>query len=212
MLVGRFPQQDQFLKLALLAVLIAVLIWSGIGPTDRFTWALEVLPVVAAIGILLATNRRFPLSPLSCWAVFLFGVILCIGGHWTYAEVPAGLWVRDALGLSRNHYDRLGHFAQGFFPAILTREVLLRTSPLRPGKWLGFLVSAVCLAISASFEFCEWAAALATGSAADAYLATQGDPWDTQWDMFLALIGSILAQLFLRNKLQRQLWDRGWMK
>lgn len=207
----RTENKDHPVQLGLLSGLLAVLVWSGIGPVDRFTWVLEIIPVVAAIALLVATHRRFPLTPLSYGSVFLFGVILCIGGHWTYARVPPGLWLKDAFDLSRNHYDRLGHFCQGFFPAILTREVLLRTSPLRPGKWLSFLVSATCLAISASFEFCEWAAALATGSAADAYLAMQGDQWDTQWDMFLALNGSIVAQLFLRKRLQRQLHDRGWM-
>jgi putative membrane protein len=185
------------LPLALLAASLAVLVWSGVGPKDRFTWWLEVAPVLIAIPILLATWRRFPLTPLLQILIFLHAVVLMIGGHYTYAEVPAGFWVRDALGLARNPYDRLGHFVQGFEPAILAREVLIRTSPLRPGKWLFVLVLCVCLAFSAFYEIIEWWAAAASGDEAAAFLGTQGDVWDSQWDMFLAGCGAVLAQALL---------------
>ena len=132
-------------------------------------------------------------------------LILILGGHYTYAQVPLGFWVQDWLGFARNHYDRLGHFAQGFVPAILVREILLRTSPLRRGRWLFFLVTATCLAISACYELIEWWAALAGGEAADAFLGTQGDVWDTQWDMFLALLGALTAQLLLGRAHDRAL-------
>ena len=195
--------------LILLALTAAVLLWSGIEPHDRTTWWLEVLPVLIVAPILLFTWRRFPLTPLLYWLIFLHAVILMVGGHYTYARVPLGFWVQDLLDLSRNHYDRLGHFAQGFVPAMVAREVLLRRSPLRPGKWLFFLVSSVALAISAFYEFTEWWAALIGGSAADEFLATQGDVWDTQWDMFLALLGAITAQLTLGRVQDRMLRSLG---
>jgi putative membrane protein len=141
--------------LALLAAAAIVLLWSGIQPHDRLTWVLEVSPVLIGVPILLATYARFPLSPLLYRLLFLHAVILMVGGHYTYAEVPLGLWAQDLLGFSRNHYDRLGHFVQGFVPAILAREILLRRSPLRPGKWLFFLVVCVCLAVSAFYELIE---------------------------------------------------------
>ncbi len=145
------------------------------------------------------------MTPLAYRLIFLHAAILMLGGHYTYAEVPLGFWVRDALGLSRNHYDRLGHLAQGFVPAILAREILLRKTPLKPGPWLFFLVTCVCLAISAFYEFVEWWAALASGEAASAFLGTQGDVWDTQWDMFLCLLGALAAQLTLSRVHDRQL-------
>jgi putative membrane protein len=144
-----------------------------------------------------ATRRRFPLTPLAYRLIFVHALILMLGGRYTYAEVPLGFWVKDALGLARNHYDRLGHFAQGFVPAIVAREILIRKTPLRPGRWLFFLVTCVCLAVSAVYELVEWWTAVATGEAATAFLGTQGDPWDTQWDMFLALLGALIAQLAL---------------
>ena len=189
----------------LLVLLALVLAWSGLAPKDRFTWLLEVAPVLIGVPLLIATHRRFPLTPLLYVLLFLHAVLLAVGGRYTYAEVPLGFWVRDALGLARNHYDRLGHFAQGFVPAILAREILLRKTPLRPGRWLFFLVTCVCLAISACYEFVEWWTALATGEAATAFLGTQGDPWDTQWDMFLALVGALVAQLTLARVHDRQL-------
>jgi putative membrane protein len=188
-----------------LAVALLALAVSGIGPKDRLTWLMEVAPVIVAIPVLVATRRAFPLTPLLYALLAVHAAILCLGGHYTYAEVPLGFWVRDALGLARNHYDRLGHLTQGFVPALVAREVLLRTSPLRRGRWLFVLVTAVALAISALYEFVEWGAALALGQSADAFLGTQGDPWDTQWDMFLAFLGAMAAQLTLARAQDRQL-------
>jgi putative membrane protein len=181
----------------LLLIVSGALVVSGLAPYDRTTWWLEVFPVLLGAPILVATYRRFPLTPLVYSLLALHALILIVGGHYTYARVPLGFWVQDALGLARNHYDRLGHFAQGFIPALLVREVLLRTSPLRPGRWLFVLVTAACLAFSASYEFLEWWAALAGGESAAAFLGTQGDVWDTQWDMFLAFVGAMVAQLAL---------------
>jgi putative membrane protein len=178
---------------------------SAIHPHDTFTWFLEVAPILIGVPVLAATYRRFPLTPLLYRLLLVHALILMVGGHYTYAEVPLGFWVRDALGLARNHYDRLGHFAQGFVPAILAREILLRRSPLRPGKWLFFLVTCVCLAVSACYEFVEWWTAVLTGDSATAFLGTQGDPWDTQWDMFLALVGAVTAQVTLSRVHDRQL-------
>jgi putative membrane protein len=155
--------------------------------------------------LLIATHRRFPLTPLVYRLLFGHALILILGGHYTYARVPAGFWLQDALDLARNHYDRLGHLAQGFVPAMLAREILRRRSPLRPGGWLFFLTTCVVLAISASYEFIEWGVALVMGMDADAFLATQGDVWDTQWDMFLALLGGLAAQTLLSRLHDRQL-------
>jgi len=192
-------------QLFLLAAVVSLLVLSGIGPRDRLTWVLEVTPVLIAVPVLAATYASFPLTPLAYRLIALHAVILMIGGHYTYAEVPAGYWVRDLLGLARNHYDRLGHFAQGFVPAVLAREVLLRRTPLRPGGWLFFLVVCVCLAISAFYELIEWWSAVVLGQGADAFLGTQGDHWDTQWDMFLALVGAVAAQLTLGSVHDRAL-------
>ncbi|HEV2855062.1 MAG TPA: DUF2238 domain-containing protein [Thermoanaerobaculia bacterium] len=191
--------------LILLALAAAALIVSGIHPYDRTTWVLEVAPILIGAPILIATYRRFPLTLLLYRLLFLHALILMLGGHYTYARVPLGFWVRDLMGFARNHYDRLGHFAQGFVPAILAREVLLRRTPLRPGGWLFFLVTCVCLAFSATYEFIEWWSAVLGGSAADAFLGTQGDVWDTQWDMFLALVGAVTAQLTLARVHDREL-------
>ena len=191
--------------IALLGAIVALLILSGIAPRDRLTWVLEVTPVIIAAPLLASTYRRFPLTPLLYRLIVLHAIILMVGGHYTYAEVPAGYWVSDLLGLARNHYDRLGHFAQGFVPAMIAREVLLRRTPLRPGAWLFFLVACVCLAISALYELIEWWSAVVLGQGADAFLGTQGDPWDTQWDMFLALVGAIVAQLALGRVHDRSL-------
>ncbi len=189
----------------LLVLTVAALVVSGIRPYDRLTWVLEILPVLIAGGILVATFRRFPLTPLAYRLIFLHALLLIVGGHYTYARVPVGLWAQETFGLARNHYDRLGHFAQGFVPAIAAREVLLRRSPVGRGKWLFLFVTAICLAASACFELGEWAAATTLGADADAYLATQGDPWDTQWDMFMALIGAVCSQLALGRLHDRQL-------
>ena len=195
--------------LILLLVVAVGLAWSGLAPYDRTTWWLEIFPILIGAPILIATHRRFPLTPLLYTLLAIHAVILMVGGHYTYARVPLGFWAQEAFGLARNHYDRLGHFAQGFIPAILAREILLRTSPLRPGKWLFVLVAAVCLAFSACYEFFEWAAAVTGGESADAFLGTQGDVWDTQWDMFLALIGALVSQLVLSRVHDRALAKLG---
>ncbi|HEX2451386.1 MAG TPA: DUF2238 domain-containing protein [Gemmatimonadales bacterium] len=191
-----------------LAIVLAVLVWSGIRPHDRFTWFLEVAPVLIGLPIVLATYGRFPLTPLLATLLTIHAVILMVGGKYTYAQVPAGFWVQEWLGLARNHYDRLGHFAQGFVPAILAREILWRRSPLRGSRWLGFVVVSICLAFSAFYELIEWWTAMASGEAAEAFLGTQGDPWDTQWDMFLALVGAISSVALLHRLHDRQLAGR----
>ncbi len=160
---------------------------------------------MVGVVVLAATYGRFRFSRLAYGMMWMHAVVLLIGAHYTYAEVPLFNWIRDTFELARNHYDRIGHLAQGFFPAIVAREILLRRSPLRPGKWLFFLVVTVCLSISAFYEMLEWWVAVATGDSATAFLATQGDVWDTQWDMFLALCGAIAAQLLLARRHDRSL-------
>ena len=199
------PNRRNHEPLVLLTVGMVALAASAVRPFDRVTWLLEVFPILLAVPVLIATYPRFRLTPLVYRLIFVHALILMFGGHYTYARVPLGFWVQDLLDLSRNHYDRLGHFAQGFIPAILVREILLRRSPLVPGRWLFFLVAAVCLALSASYEFIEWWAALAGGEAAEAFLGTQGDVWDTQWDMALALVGAVTAQLMLGRRHDREL-------
>ena len=189
----------------LLGVGVALLALSAVHVHDRFTWFLEVVPALIALPLLVFTYRRFPLTPLAYRLILLHACILMLGGHYTYAEVPLGYWIKDAFGFARNHYDRIGHFAQGFVPAILAREILLRKTPLKSGGWLFFLVTCVCMAISAFYEFIEWWTALSSGEAADAFLGTQGDPWDTQWDMFLALLGAMIAQITLSRYHDRQI-------
>jgi putative membrane protein len=183
--------------IVLIALTIAALLVSGINPYDRATWALEVFPVVVAVALLLATYRRFPLTRLAYRLLFVHALILIVGGHYTYARVPAGVWIQDLLELGRNHYDRLGHIAQGFVPAIVVRELLIRLSPLSPGALLWLVVTSICLAFSASYELIEWGVAVVAGGGAVDFLGTQGDPWDAQWDMFLALIGALAAQSLL---------------
>jgi putative membrane protein len=181
----------------LLAVGAAALAWSGIGPYDRLTWVLEVFPIAIGVPVLYATRKRFPLTPLLYRLIFIHALILILGGHYTYARVPLGFWAQDLFGFARNHYDRIGHLAQGFIPAMIAREILLRTSPLKAGKWLFFLVTTTCMSISVTYEFIEWWSALILGGGAAEFLGTQGDVWDTQWDMFLATLGAIAAQLTL---------------
>ncbi len=194
--------------LALLALTTLALALSGRAPYDRTTWWLEVAPVLLGVPILLLTARRFPLTALLVRLLFAHGLILILGGHYSYARVPLGDWLQDFLGFSRNPYDRIGHLAQGFVPAILTRELLLRTSPLRPGRWLFFLCLCVPLAFSAFYEMLEWWAAVAGGESAEAFLGTQGDVWDTQWDMFLAMCGACAALILLARAHDRALGAR----
>jgi putative membrane protein len=188
----------------LLGVGLVALGLSGLAPYERGTWVLEIFPILIAVPILIVTARRFPLTPLVYRLIFLHALVLMLGGHYTYARVPLGVWMQDVFGFARNHYDRIGHFVQGFVPAVVTREILLRRSPLQRGGWLFFLVTCVCLAISAMYEFIEWGTAVLGGQAADAFLGTQGDVWDTQWDMSLALIGALVAQLTLAQLHQQQ--------
>jgi putative membrane protein len=184
---------------------LLVLLWSVINPHDYFTWFLEVFPAIIALPILFFSYKKFPLTPLLYVLILIHAIILMVGGHYTYAEVPAFNWLRHTFDLSRNDYDRVGHFAQGFVPAMIAREILLRKNVVKPGVWLFFIVCSICLAISACYEFVEWWVAVGSGSAAEAFLGTQGDVWDTQWDMFLALVGAICAQLFLKNLHDKQL-------
>lgn len=195
------------LPLFLLIMVLTALAVSFYQPYDHLTWFLETVPVMVGIVVILLTWRNFPLTLLLCGLLSLHALILILGGHYTYARVPLGFWLQDLFDFSRNHYDRIGHIAQGFIPAILAREILLRCSPLIPGKWLFLLVTSVCLAFSAFYEMLEWWTALLSGEAATAFLGTQGDIWDTQWDMFFALIGAIAAQLLLNRWHNRQLVD-----
>lgn len=189
----------------LLILVTVALFGSAIGAHDMLTWFMEVIWVFIGIPLVLWRWKKFPLTTLLCVALVAHALVLIYGGHYTYAETPIGLWARDSFDLARNHYDRFGHFMQGFVPAILVRELLLRTSPLKRGTWLKVLVTCGCLAFSAFFEMIEWWAALIWGGDADAFLATQGDVWDTQWDMFLALCGAILSQMLLSRLHDRQL-------
>ncbi|MDF3058373.1 MAG: rane protein [Rariglobus sp.] len=185
------------------ALLAPVIVWSWIAPHDRLTWWLEAGPVGVAAVVMIALRKRFPLSTLLLVLAWLHCVVLLVGAHYTYARVPAFDWLRELTDGTRNNYDKLGHFIQGFVPAILTREILLRTSPLggpgdgRPSRWLGFLVVSVCLAFSAFYELVEWAVAETSGEAAESFLGTQGYVWDTQSDMALALIGAVSALVIL---------------
>ncbi len=190
--------------LLLFLALIAVGI-SATGPNDRLTWLLEVGPVLVGAPILIFTYRRFPLTNLLYTFLFLHSVILVVGGHYTYAEVPVGNWVRDFSDLSRNHYDLLGHFAHGFVPALLAREILKRCSPLGHSRWLPFLVVCVALSFSALYELIEWWSAVVLGESADQFLGTQGDIWDTQWDMFLALTGASICMIVLSKSHDKSL-------
>jgi len=197
--MDRRRKDIELLHIGLLLFFLASLLWSVINPKDLFTWFLEVLPALIGLAVILITYNRFRLTNLVYVLILIQATILVIGGHYTYAEMPFFNWLRDTFHLARNHYDRLGHFAQGFVPAIISREILLRKSPLQKGKLLSFLVISICLAISASYELIEWGVATATGSAADAFLGTQGDVWDTQWDMLFALCGAVISLLTLRK-------------
>lgn len=185
---------------------------TAIHPHDYPTWWLEVAPIFITVPILVANFNRYTLTPLTYRLLFLHALILMVGGHYTYAEVPLGFWMEDWFGFARNNYDKIGHLAQGFIPAILFRELLLRSSPLRRGKLLFTLLVTCCLAVSASYELIEWAAAVIMGQGADAFLGTQGDPWDTQTDMLMALIGAISAQVLLGRLQDKQLLDSNLKK
>jgi putative membrane protein len=186
-------------------VVLAVLIWSGIGPHAHDVWLLETLPAMLGLGLMTLFWRRFPWTPLAVSLVCVFGVVLCVGGHYTYAHVPLGEWAREAFGLDRNHYDRLGHFLQGVVPALLARELFLRCTGLRAGKALFWVCVCVALAISAAYEILEWwTAVLAAPEAGAAFLGSQGDVWDAQWDMFLAMSGALLVQLACARAHDRQ--------
>lgn len=193
------------MRAVLVALVLGVLAWSGVHPADRFTWLMEVFPVLIGLPVLLLTARRFRFTTLVCALLAVHAVILMVGGRYTYAEVPLGFRMQEWFGFARNHYDRIGHFAQGFVPAMVAREILVRRSPLARSRWLPFVVVAFCLAVSAFYELIEWWTALATGAAATAFLGTQGDPWDTQWDMCWALIGAVSALVLLSRLHDRAL-------
>ncbi|MDA8098942.1 MAG: DUF2238 domain-containing protein [Nitrospiraceae bacterium] len=188
-----------------IAIFAAVLAWSGFHPRDYFTWFLEVAPATAAFIILALTRKRFPLTSLAYTLILIHSVILMIGGHYTYAEVPLFDWIRDGLHQTRNNYDKVGHFAQGFIPAIIAREILIRKKVVAGKGWLAFIVVSICLAISALYELIEWWTAELTGEAAEAFLGTQGYAWDTQSDMLMALIGATAAVLLLSAIHDRQI-------
>ncbi|MCP2169419.1 putative membrane protein [Goodfellowiella coeruleoviolacea] len=190
----------------LVLVLLAVAV-SAIRPHDYATWVLEVAPILVAIPLLVVTFARHRLTPIAYRVMAGAALLMSVGAHYTYAEVPFGDWMRDWFGFARNHYDRIGHVAQGLVAAVITRELLVRRTPLRPGGWLAVVVTAMCLGISATFELVEVVAGLIGGGVGDAYLGTQGDPVDAQWDMAMALLGALLAQLLLGRAHNRQL---GW--
>ncbi|HSI24701.1 MAG TPA: DUF2238 domain-containing protein [Methylotenera sp.] len=193
-----------------MTIFAVVFVWSAIKPYDFFTWLLEVMPVIIALPILFFTYQKFPLTPLLYILILIHAIILMIGGHYTYAlvpihDLPVFSWLKDAFDLDRNYYDRIGHFAQGFVPAMIAREILIRNMVVKTAAWLFFVVCCICLSISACYEFIEWWVAVAAGEASQDFLGTQGDVWDTQWDMLLALIGAVLAQILLRDLHDRQL-------
>ena len=194
-----------------IAIFVIVLAWSGVGPMDYLTWAMEVVPALVGAAVLWTTRDSFPLTSLTYVLILIHCIILMIGGHYTYAEVPLGNWVRELFDHSRNNYDKVGHFAQGFIPAIVAREVLIRLSVFNSKRWRDFFIVCLCLAISAFYELIEWWVAALSGEGADAFLGTQGYAWDTQSDMALALLGAILALLMLGRLHDRQLQAAGFV-
>jgi putative membrane protein len=190
---------------ALLVAIVVLLVITAVKPYDRGTWLMEVAPVLIALPVLVLTYRRFPLTSLLYVLIFLHAIVLIVGGAYTYARVPLGFWLQDLFSLSRNHYDRIGHFMQGFVPALLAREILLRGGYVANRRMAAFLVVCIAMAISAWYELIEWAAAVMLGQGADAFLGTQGDPWDTQKDMFMCFIGAIVALLTLSGEQDRQM-------
>jgi putative membrane protein len=192
-------------KLLWLAIFFGVLIWSAIAPKDYPTWWLEVAPALIGLVVMAITYKSFPLTPMLYGLILLHSIILMIGGHYTYAEVPAFDWLKHEFEWSRNNYDKVGHFAQGFIPAMISREILIRKNVIKPGAWLSFIIVCVCLAISATYEFIEWGVALVSAEAAESFLGTQGYVWDTQSDMFYAMIGAIVAVITLSRWHDKQL-------
>ncbi|WP_375335703.1 DUF2238 domain-containing protein [Shewanella sp. VB17] len=188
-----------------IVIYLFVLIWSGIEPKDQFTWFLEVAPALVAVPVLIATRKRFPLTPLVYVLILIHSLILMVGGHYTYAEVPLFDWLAQLLGSERNNYDKLGHFAQGFIPVLIAREVFIRNEVVKAGGWCSFICICFALALSAFYELIEWWVALLTGEDAEAFLGTQGYIWDTQSDMGMALLGAIVALLVLVKTHDKQL-------
>jgi putative membrane protein len=188
-----------------ISIFLSVLVWSAIEPADRLTWWMEVVPALAGFVILIMTRRRFPLTPLLYTLILIHAIILMVGGHYTYAEVPIGDWLRDFSGGERNNYDKLGHLAQGFVPVIIAREIMIRNKVVAARGWLTYLLLSVVLAFSAFYELIEWWAALISAEAADSFLGTQGYVWDTQSDMLWALVGAILALLTLSGLHDKQI-------
>ena len=197
------PSTDRFPLLMLAAVGLAFLLLGCAPHADRFTWFMENLPVILGVPVLVATHRRFPLTNLLYGLIALHCLVLMVGGYWTYAEVPAGYWVKSWLHLARNPYDRLGHLFQGFVPVLLFREVLFRKGVLKPGGWSVFVLLLMAMGLSCAYELLEWQTAVWKGASADAFLGSQGDPWDTQWDMACALMGAALALLTLSKHQDR---------
>ena len=191
-------RQQYFQKILLISVVV-ILIFSGINTNDKFTWFLEVLPVIITSIVLMVTYKKFKFTNFVYILMWIHAMILIVGGYYTYAEMPLFNWIRDTFNLSRNYYDRLGHFAQGFVPAMVIREVFIKNKIIKNEAWTNFIVIAICLSISASYEIIEFAVARITGEGAEAFLGTQGDVWDTQWDMVFALIGSMFAIMTLRK-------------
>ena len=199
------------MRIAWIAIFLGVLIWSGINPKDVLTWALEVSPAVIGAAVLWYTRERFPLTTLTYVLILIHCVILMVGGHYTYAEVPLGDWLREVTDGSRNDYDKIGHFAQGFVPAIIARELMIRLQVFNSAAWRNFFVVSFCLGFSAFYELIEWWVALLSDEAAESFLGTQGYVWDTQSDMGFALLGAILALLLLSGLHDRQLRDHGFL-
>ena len=202
----KLAKENKFHILLLLS-LFFVFAWSFINCFDLFTWMLETLPVIIGVAILLPTYRRFRFTTMVYVLIWIHAIILLVGAHYTYAREPLFNWIKDSFALGRNHYDRVGHFAQGFIPAMIAREVLLRKSPLQKGKWLFAIVVALCLAMSAAFELFEFFVAILSGDSSTAYLATQGDEWDTQKDMALCMVGAIVSLLTLSRLHDRALTE-----
>jgi putative membrane protein len=198
-------QRVGWYHVVLMAGFLLIFLWSAYRPVNQFTWFLEVSPALCGFVLLVTTYRRFPWTSLTYTLIFFASILLLVGGPYTYGDVPLFDRIQETWNLDRNHYDRFGHFFQGFMPAIVSRELLLRSSPLQPGKWLNFIIICIVLAVSASYELCEFAVAKLIGAAAESFLGTQGDAWDTQWDMLFALIGAILSLLLWSRYHDKQL-------